>query len=92
MGRARSESSRRVSSSMRSSSSSSSSSSSGAPKSSPKSTNPTPAGWVLSGGPFFLLPFKFNETAPVPAGLVMAVAPPSPFFLPKRSGTDWVAS
>ena len=76
-----------VSSSIRSSSSSSSS---GAPKSSLKSTKPTPAGWATSGGPFFRLPFRFSVTAPVPTALVVVDAPPSVFFLPNRNGTDCV--
>ena len=92
-GRDMSSSERRVFSSMRSSSSSSSPySSSGASRSSEKSTKPTPAGWVVSGGPFFRLPFRLRETAPVPAGVVVAAATPSGFFLLSRRGTEWVGA
>ena len=85
MGRARSSSSRRVSSSI--SSSSEFSSSTGASRSSLKSTKPTPEGVpFVTVGPFDRLPLRLRDTTPVPAGTVVDAAPPSVFFLPKRRG------
>ena len=91
IGREKSSSSSRVFSSMSSSESSAESLARGS-RSSLKSTKPMPAGRAESEGPFFRLPFRLSDTAPVPAALVNATAPPSDFFLLNRKGTDCVAS